>query len=204
METMDKYAFIMRGIPGSGKSTVAKMVAEGCFPGLVIGSSTLGPEKEWRDSYAIHSTDNLCMVDGEYQFDPELAGERHAQNLQNFKDSLGAGVKCVIVDNTNVKVEHFHSYVKAAEDAGYRVVFVELPHPAPCVAAARNTHNVPPAVINQMVMDWEPSQHCVTVAKVLHMSKIVRSLQNMSKRVLLLGAAVGGFIGFCMGVILSG
>jgi predicted kinase len=135
------------------------------------------------------------MVDGEYQFDVALAGERHAQNLQNFKDSCAAQKPCVIVDNTNVKVEQYHPYMKAAEAEGYRVVIVELPHPAPCVAAQRNAHGVPIEVINQMVLDWEPSQHCVTVAKVEHMARIASQMQKAMKAALLLGFAGGVVLG---------
>jgi predicted kinase len=188
--SMQRYAFIMRGIPGSGKSTVAKMIARGCFPGQanIDGS-------QWLTDAVIHSTDDLCMVDGEYRFDVALAGERHAQNLQNFKDSLAAHKPCVIVDNTNVKVEQYHPYMKAAEAEGYRVVIVELPHPAPVVAAQRNTHGVPIEVINQMVLDWEPSQHCVTVAKVEHAARIVRSLQRRERKLIYLAWGVGAAFG---------
>lgn len=166
---MHKYSFILRGIPGSGKSTAAKIIAA-AFP-----------------NYAIHSTDDLCMVDGEYQFDVALAGERHAQNLQNFTDSCAAGKPCVIVDNTNVKTGQYHPYIQAACHYGYRTVIVELPHPAPAIAAQRNTHGVPIEVINQMVLDWEPSQHCVTVAKVNHAAEIVEKLQKTTRASVLVG-----------------
>jgi predicted kinase len=142
------------------------------------------------------------MVDGEYQFDVALAGERHAQNLQNFKDSCAAGKPCVIVDNTNVKIEQYQPYIRAAEARGYRVVIVELPHPATIVAAQRNAHGVPIEVINQMVLDWEPAQHCVTVAKVQHAERIVRMLQEQA-RVRLLAAFVGGAVlgAFCVSLL---
>ncbi|GAG25938.1 unnamed protein product, partial [marine sediment metagenome] len=135
-----KTVHIMRGVPGSGKSTVARSIA--CsYPGSF---NSTDPEKgEWVTDYAIHSTDDLCMVDGEYQFDIELAGERHAQNLENFKDSLERGVPCVIVDNTNVKISQFAPYADAAQAAGYAVVFVEVAHPSLEVAVERNTHGVP-------------------------------------------------------------
>ena len=42
---------------------------------------TLHPK--WVRAGAILSTDDLFMVDGEYQFDPTKLGEYHAQNLEN-------------------------------------------------------------------------------------------------------------------------
>lgn len=196
---MERYAFIMRGIPGSGKSTVAKKIGKGLFPGQFVG--TLNDRGSWVTDYVIHSTDDLCMVDGEYQWAVELEVERHAQNLQNFKDSCAAGKPCVIVDNTNVKTEQYHPYMKAAEDHGYRVVLVELPHPAPLVAAQRNAHGVPLEVINQMVMDWEPSQHCVTVAKVEHAARVVSNMQKALKSAILIGFVSGSVFGaLCVGL----
>ncbi len=187
---MQKFAFIMRGIPGSGKSTVAKMIARGCFP----GQANLDGSK-WFSDAVIHSTDDLCMVDGVYQFDAALAGERHAQNLQNFKDSCAAGKPCVIVDNTNVKTEQYLPYIKAAEAAGYRVVIVELPHPAPIVAAQRNAHGVPIETINQMVLDWEPSQHCVTVEKVMDSARIVSNMQKALRAAIIISFTGGAVLG---------
>ncbi len=180
---MDRTVFIMRGVPGSGKSTVAEQIVESygyCGPG---------------PAPVIHSTDDLCMVDGEYQFDIELAGERHAQNLENFRGSLEKGVQAVIVDNTNVKVSQYAPYVEAAQAAGYTVVFVELHHPALMVAVDRNTHGVDLETINQMMLDWEPSQHCVTVEDVNEAAKAVKLLQANMRAVGWVGFAIGSVVG---------
>jgi predicted kinase len=197
---MDKFhtVFIMRGIPGGGKSTVAKAIARS-YPGQFVGTN---PDTgKWSRDYAIHSTDDLCMVDGKYQFDIELAGERHAQNLENFKDSLEKGKAAVIVDNTNVKVSQFAPYVEAAQAAGYAVVFVELAHPSLEDAVERNTHGVPREVINQMMLDWEPSQHSATVAKVVEAAKALENLQSTVKFFFWTGVAGGSFLGaFVMAV----
>jgi predicted kinase len=197
---MNKYAFIMRGIPGSGKSTVANNLGQGLYPGQF--NSTDPADGEWVPDYVIHSTDDLCMVDGEYQFDIELAGERHAQNLQNFKDSLDSGIPCVICDNTNVKFSQYSPYVRAAEAAGYRVVLVEMPHPAPVLAASRNSHGVPIETINQMVLDWEPAQHCVTVDKVNQAYEIVKTLQERFTMAVLGAFIVGSLVGVALSIII--
>ncbi len=166
-----KFAYIMRGIPGSGKSTVARQLAS---------------------QGAIHSTDDLCMVNGEYQFDTALAPERHAQNLFNFVKSLEAGVYCVVVDNTNVKVQQYEPYVKAAREHGYVPIFVEMAHPTLEEATERNTHGVPREVINQMIMDWEPAQHCVTVAKVDAAYETVKALQTRTRGMVFFAFGSGG------------
>lgn len=173
-----KYAFIIRGIPGSGKSTLSRIFIES-FPGKTI----------------IHSTDDLCMVDGEYQWDIDLAPERHAQNLENFRNSLKSRVPSIIVDNTNVRVEHYAPYVEAAQAAGYAVVIVELIHPALDEAVERNTHGVPVAVINQMILDWEPAQHCVTVAAVNEAAAVVEMLQGQTRGFMAVAFGVGAAIG---------
>jgi 2',3'-cyclic-nucleotide 3'-phosphodiesterase len=190
---MQRTVFIMRGVPGSGKSTVARKIASS-YPGEFKGTD---PEKgHWETDYAIHSTDDLCIVDGEYQFDIELAGERHAQNLENFRASLDKRVPCVIVDNTNVKVSQFAPYVEAAHDAAYAVVFVELHHPALMVAVDRNTHGVPLETISEMMHDWEPSQRSDRVdEEMAKAAKVVELMQSSMKAFIWAGVGVGSFLG---------
>ena len=180
---MNRTVYIMRGIPGSGKSTVAEQIVEGygyCGPG---------------PAPIIHSTDELCMVNGEYQFDIELAPARHAQNLLNFRASLWRGIAVVVVDNTNVKHEQYMPYVEAAQEAGYAVVFVEMAHPDLDVAVERTTHGVTKEIINQMTLDWEPSQHCATVKAVNDAAAILEVLQARERVAVWIGFAVGSLVG---------
>lgn len=178
---MLKHVYIMRGIPGSGKSTVAGLLAR--------HAENRGLE------VATHSTDDLCMVDGEYRFDPALAPERHEQNFENFKGSLKEGVPSIIVDNTNVKVEYYGHYVEEAKAAGYQVVIVELVHPTLDLAVERNSHGVPREVINQMILDWEPAQHCVTVDNVIEAVDTLIALQSHAKGLMALSFSAGSTIG---------
>ena len=86
----------MRGVPGSGKSTVANHIKG--------------------ENGVIHSTDNYFMNEnGDYVFDKTLLGKHHQQNLEgthfliilDFKLSIDSGIKTVIVDNTNTKKWEF-------------------------------------------------------------------------------------------------
>ncbi|MCA9363772.1 ATP-binding protein [Candidatus Kaiserbacteria bacterium] len=91
----------MRGVPGSGKSTIARRLAG--------------------ENGVIHSTDDYFMVDGEYRFDPEKLREHHDANHKAFCESVIAGFEVVICDNTNTQPWHFKRYVESAEKAGYMV-----------------------------------------------------------------------------------
>lgn len=130
-----KIAYVMRGVPGSGKSALAKTLAG--------------------DNGAIHSTDDFFYVDGEYRFDGERLRSYHERNFEAFCNSLRNGVQVVVLDNTNTRHWHFERYVVAAQQAGYRVAFVVMPHPTPEVAAQRTLHKVPVQAIAKMIEKWE-------------------------------------------------
>lgn len=130
-----RRAFIMRGVPGSGKSTVAK---------------TLVGEKG-----KIHSTDEYFYQDGIYRFEPRKLSEYHDRNFLAFEMSLAAGIDTVICDNTNIVKQWYYRYVCAANKYGYMVAFIVMPHPDPKIAAARNAHNVPEHIIRRMIANWE-------------------------------------------------
>lgn len=132
---MAKIAYIMRGVPGSGKSTIAARLAG--------------------DNGVIHSTDQYFMVDGVYVYDPTKLQECHTKNQTAFDASLQAGIPVVICDNTNVRLEHMRPYIEAANRHGYEVQIITVPHPDPAVAAARNTHGASLKTIERMIRRWE-------------------------------------------------
>ena len=130
-----KIVFIMRGVPGSGKSTIAKEIAH---PDGVI-----------------HSTDSYFEENGEYTFDPSKLGENHEKNFQSFQKSLSGEKPIVVVDNTNIKRSHFEKYIDAAKEKGYLVHEVAVPTPNPKEAAERNLHGVSQDVIKRMIDEYE-------------------------------------------------
>ncbi len=113
----------MRGVSGSGKSTVAKILA---------GKTGV-----------IHPTDDYFYQNGKYNFDPNQLEKNRNKNYQAF------------CDNTNTIHRHFERYAQAANQAGYLVAFVIMPHPTVEVAAARSIHRVPASAIQQMIDEWE-------------------------------------------------
>lgn len=129
-----KICYIMRGIPGSGKSTVAK---------------SLATEEN------IFSTDKLFYVDGEYKFNPARLKEKHEENFRLFSAAAVFGASPLVCDNTNTKKWEMEKYISAAEQLGYLVAILTMPHPDLDVAAAQNIHKVPKEAIARMLQNWE-------------------------------------------------
>jgi len=131
-----KTCYIMRGLPGSGKSTIARKIASGLHG-------------------RIHSTDDLRMVEGEYIFDPKDTECLHRLNYDNFRDSIDLGIDPVICDNTNIRHWEFERYINYAEEMGYQVAIITV-DAYPAVCCTRNTHGVPAEIIYRMAKNWEP------------------------------------------------
>jgi predicted kinase len=91
----DKNLIIMRGVPGSGKSTKAKKISNG--------------------SGLIFSTDDFFIVKGEYIYDPKMIGQYHEQNFERTLKAMKEATPLIIIDNTNVKLWEMKKYVEAAD-----------------------------------------------------------------------------------------
>lgn len=126
--------FIMRGLPGSGKSTRAKELAK-------------------QYNAIICSTDDFFMDGGVYKFDGSKLAENHLKNLEKAELCIAEGLN-VIIDNTNIFHRHMIPYAQAAQDAGFQVEYVVVECDVEtCIA--RCTHNVPSDVIRKMAAAWE-------------------------------------------------
>jgi predicted kinase len=128
-----KTLYIVRGLPGSGKSTFAKTLGGTHF-----------------------ETDNFFMVDGEYKFDGSKIKEAHnwCQNSVNSAMILNntAGLnETIVVSNTFTQEWEMKPYFEMAETYGYRVfsIIVENRH------GGVNQHNVPEEVLNSMKNRFE-------------------------------------------------
>jgi predicted kinase len=140
---MSKTLIIMRGLPGSGKSTRAR---------------------ELQEKGVIHSTDTYFTDPStcEYKFDFEKAKDYHQNNLEAAIESMQAGISPVIIDNTNVQRWEFQKYLDAADEFGYDVK-IETLDPTnysedfikELAERQKNTHNVPEQVIIDMLKRWE-------------------------------------------------
>lgn len=148
---------VMRGVPGSGKSTEASRLYD---QAIAEGRTAV-----------IHSTDNFFMVEGVYVFNQDKIGQHHRSNQEAARQSMRQGINTVIIDNTNTTAKEIFPYLEMAFDRDYEVEFAEPSSPWWLAAvamlkgkrsadrlsshakvfAARNTHNVPEFAISKML-----------------------------------------------------
>ncbi len=122
---------ILRGLPGSGKSTMAKMLScDGIIP--------------------IVSADNFFYHKGQYLFDRDRLGDAHLQCLNDFNHCLNFGYQ-VIVDNTNTTKKEYQKYIDYAKAKGYSTTILTVETDLTDEELAkRNVHGVPVETIRRM------------------------------------------------------
>ena len=129
---MNKKLYIVRGLPGSGKSTFALDL---------VGSDFL-----------VCEADKYFMVDGEYKFDGSKLKEAH-ESCRNIvetymKDSLvnDQFYREIAVSNTFTQEWEMQAYIDLAKQYGYMVftVIVENRH------GGVNQHGVPDEALTRM------------------------------------------------------
>lgn len=137
---MSKELLILRGLPGSGKSTVAKKILEGS-PNAIICSA-----------------DDYFMVDGQYEFDPTKLSKAHQSCLMSADRSMANGYSLVVIDNTNIKKEHYLPYVKMADKYGYTTTIRTIGSTDLSIVPTyhqRQVHGVSEETIRRMAQSWE-------------------------------------------------
>ena len=120
---------VMRGLPGSGKSTVVSSITR-LYPKAVVCSA-----------------DQYFMTDeGKYEFDASLLKFAHQQSQNKARDACEAGERLVVVDNTGVKRWELVNYFRMAQSFDYTVILLEPRTPWRFNVnqlAIKNTHGVP-------------------------------------------------------------
>ena len=123
---------LIRGLPGSGKSTVAKLFDK-----------------------ALHFEADMYFLDadGNYHFDASKIKNAHNWCRHSVMDAMKEGHPIVVVSNTFTQEWEMDVYYLLAEELGYRVtsMIVENRH------EGKNIHGCPDDKIEQMKTRFEIS-----------------------------------------------
>lgn len=128
-----KNLYLIRGVPGSGKTTLAETL------GYMISGS-------------VYSADDHFMVNGEYQFDSTKLKQAHSWCLRSVRGEMrDFNLDNIFVANTFTQEWEMKPYLDMAEEYGYRVftIIVENRHDN------KSVHNVPDDKIEQMKNRFE-------------------------------------------------
>jgi hypothetical protein len=132
----DSRVVIMSGVPGSGKSTYARSIAASLDAQVKI----------------VSADDFFTRDDGSYNSDPQCLFAAHAGCMRTYLNALPRlqstrGV--IVVDNTNTSAVEIAPYYMAATAYALDVEIVTVLCD-PKLAAARNTHDVNPDLVNAL------------------------------------------------------
>lgn len=118
-----KQIILFRGLPGSGKSSLADSLCK-----------------------SVYSADMFFEQDGKYNFDPTKLPEAHNWCKRKIEDLMVAEIENIGVANTFTTDWEMEPYFELAEDYGYRIstIIVENRH------GSTNVHGVPDEAMERM------------------------------------------------------
>lgn len=133
MQIQDAQVVIVRGLPGAGKSTLAREIAKSC-------------------GYMHVENDMFFVTDGVYVHDRSKLSEAQRWCFQAARDAVLAGRK-VVVSNVFTRLEHMGEFLRLSDS----VVVIE------CTGDFGSTHDVPPEVMRRMRAAWEPFDGAIKI-----------------------------------------
>jgi predicted kinase len=129
-----KILYILRGLPGSGKTTLAK--------------SLLG------QGGTMHAADDYFYEQGNgtYLFKASELKTAYTQCQGRVQADMMLEVPVIAVHNTFVKLLEMEAYLRMAEIFGYTPIVIT------CESNFGNSHGVPDEKVSQMLENWEDSR----------------------------------------------
>lgn len=157
-----KIMVLMRGLPGSGKTTLAKII-------------------KGRSGVILSTDDFFCNEEGVYRYDPHRLPEAHGWNKHRALVKVQEGRTPVIIDNTNVQAWEMKPYIIMALHHGYEVDILEPETGwkfSPKELAKRNIHGVPKYKISEMKEHYDSNSRILNVISNLKSAQSSSTIKN--------------------------
>ncbi|XP_078262995.1 uncharacterized protein ylpm1 [Rhinoraja longicauda] len=156
----DRIVVIMRGLPGSGKTHVAKLIRDkeveygGAAPRVLSLDDYFMTEVE----KVVKDPDSGKRVKKkvlEYEYEPEMEDTYRSSMFKTFRKTLDDGFfPFIIVDAINNRIKHFEQLWSAAKTKGFEVYIAEMSADNQ-TCAKRNIHSRKLKEINKMADHWD-------------------------------------------------
>jgi tRNA uridine 5-carbamoylmethylation protein Kti12 len=152
LDKQNKVFVIMRGLPGSGKSTFARELMN-----LAENHCVGGMTKCSADHYFVRP-------DGTYDWNPKMLKNAHEWCFDQVEEAMSdinawsGDCQLIILDNTNIIKSHYKKYVELAELNGYivkEVVIGNFDEDSIKQYKERNEHGVSLETIQGMAKKFE-------------------------------------------------
>lgn len=127
-----KTLYLIRGIPGSGKTTFAKQLA-----------------KSHPHSLHFEADDWFTNEDGTYEYRPDEIKDAHNCCKHNCERGMVNANEVIIISNTFTRYWEMDEYFRMANKHGYQVICVIMNN------CFENIHNVPAGIVGQMKERFE-------------------------------------------------
>uniref|UniRef100_A0A2D4Q4V6 YLP motif-containing protein 1 n=3 Tax=Micrurus TaxID=8634 RepID=A0A2D4Q4V6_MICSU len=156
----ERIVIIMRGLPGSGKTHVAKLIRDkevecgGAAPRVLSLDDYFITEieKEERDPDTKKRVKKKIL---EYEYEADMEEVYRASLFKTFKKTLDDGFfPFIILDAINDRVRHFEQFWSAAKTKGFEVYLAEITADNQ-TCCKRNVHGRKLKEINKMADHWE-------------------------------------------------
>lgn len=141
----EKNLYIIRGLPGSGKSTLGDRLA-------TTDRDYNSHTKSYGRTYSFAADDWFTDSDGNYNFVPEQLSDAHEDCQARVMAAMMDEVSNIAVCNTFTQFWEAEPYVKLCKHYGYTIVVLE------CQSQFGNIHDCPQEKVDEMAERWD-SKH---------------------------------------------